>query len=126
MSVSAVQVVYIDSDPHMHQALGKVLLALGVSFRCYRSYEEARSALTEVRPNVIFCDLLDYQKHSGCQFLSSFNLALVTPHELTEAEAAFVQEHVKRGKHKLARPLDRHEIAHFLSIALYKDAPRAA
>lgn len=126
MSVSAVQVVYIDSDPHMHQALAKVLLALGVSFRCYRSYEEARELLKAAPPHVVFCDLNDYQQNADCQLLASFDLALVTPHELSESEAQFVRDHQKRGRHQLARPLDRHEIAHYLSVTLYKDTLKAA
>ncbi len=121
MSVRAVQVVYIDSDPYMHQALAKVLMALGVSFRCYKSYEEARGDLSEASPNVVFFDFKDYEGHMACDVLKRQELALLAPSELSPDQRAFL-----KGKRTLSKPLDRHEIAHYLSITLYKDAPKAA
>lgn len=120
------QVVYIDSDPHMHQAFAKVLMALGVTFRCYKTYEEARQDVVNFAPEVIFFDLEGFQAHAKCEVLAKHELALMTPATLNHELESFAKNEVKSGRKTLSKPLDRHEIAHYLSVALYKEAPKAA
>ena len=118
MSVMGVQVVYIDSDLLMHQALGKVLRALGLSFRCFCSMEEVQQNFADYDPKVVIIDVPTFERTREYQeHFKGRTLALVTSTQMSLAPEQIISSWGISAI--LSRPIDRHALASFLGEALY-------